>query len=40
VSAMSYDIELKLHRENCSRGSNEDAPTLTPPPEPPRPPDL
>jgi type II secretory pathway pseudopilin PulG len=39
VSALSFDIELKLHRENCSRGDKESAPTLPPPPEPPRPPD-
>ena len=41
VSGIEYDIELQLHRENCSRGSSENAPTLLPPPpEPPRPPDL
>jgi hypothetical protein len=41
VSAIAYEIELQLHRENCSRGSNENKPdATTPPPDPPRPPDL
>jgi hypothetical protein len=40
VSAIGYDIELQIHRENCSRGSAENAPSLPPPPPPPRPPDL
>jgi type II secretory pathway pseudopilin PulG len=40
VSSMSYEIELRIHRENCSRGSNEDAPKLVDPPLPPQPPDL
>jgi hypothetical protein len=40
VSSVDYAIDLQLHRQNCSRGSNETAPKLPAPPEPPRPPDL
>jgi hypothetical protein len=40
VSSIDYGIDLKVHQENCSRGNKEDAPKLSPPPEPPRPPDL
>ena len=40
VSGLSYDIELKLHRENASRAGLEDAPKLPAPPAPPAPPDL
>ena len=39
VSSIDFNIDLQLHRENCSRGGIETAPELPPPPEPPRPPD-